>query len=128
MPYIKTARFSHPIQRLIDKNRIWISVDDGIEMCNQSDQADSWEKPRRLVVVRRKVEQDDKTLTAGKTWSLFPEDEIHRNYRYSAYFTNQEISATEAALLWVMFAYNLMSIFRLFVLQEKTQKTGSTWR
>jgi len=164
MNYIIAARFSHPIQRLIDKNQVWLSVDDGIEICNQSYQSDSWEKPRRLVVVRRKVEQEDKALTVGKTLSLFPEDEIHRNYRYSAYFTNQEISATdvwrsyrargdaenrikelkqdfgvdsfvlkeffatEAALLFTMFAYNLMSIFRLFVLQEKTQKTLSTLR
>lgn len=27
--------------------------------------------------------------------SLFPEDEIHRNYRYSAYITNQNLSATD---------------------------------
>lgn len=164
MKYIIAARFSHPIQRLIDKNQVWMSVDNGIEICNQSYQASSWEKPRRLVVVRRKVEQDNKALTVGKTLSLFPEDEIHRNYRYSAYFTNQEASATdvwrsyrargdaenrikelkqdfgvdsfvlkdffatEAALLFVMFAYNLMSIFRLLVLQEKTQKTLSTLR
>ena len=87
------------------------------------------------------------------------EDEIHRNYRYSAYITNQEQSATdvwrtlpkqrrcresnqgikrqilepkvltlkaffptEAALIFSMIAYNLMSIFRLFVLQEKRRK------
>ena len=96
--------------------------------------------------------------------SLFPEDEIHRNYRYSAYFTNQTCSmvdvwktyrmrgdaenrikelkqdfgaesfnlkdfyATEAVLIFLMTAYNLMSLFRLFVLQEKTQKTLSTLR
>ena len=96
--------------------------------------------------------------------SLFPEDEIHRNYRYSAYMTNLEYSAvdvwrnyrargnaenrikelkqdfgaesfnlkeffpTEAALIFAMIAYNLMSIFRIFVLQEKTQKTLSTLR
>ena len=35
---------------------------------------------------------------------------------------------TEAALIFSMIAYNLMSIFRLFVLQEKTQKTLSTLR
>ncbi len=34
--------------------------------------------------------------------------------------------ASEAALLFVMFAYNLITIFRIFVLQEKTQKTVST--
>jgi hypothetical protein len=47
------------------------------------------------VVVRRKVKQDDIALPVGKTLSLFPEDEIHRNNRYSAYFTNQELSATD---------------------------------
>ena len=36
--------------------------------------------------------------------------------------------ATEAALIFVMIAYNLMSIFRMFVLQEKTQKRLSTLR
>jgi hypothetical protein len=36
--------------------------------------------------------------------------------------------ATEAALIFVMVAYNLMSIFRMFVLQEKTQKRLSTLR
>ena len=36
--------------------------------------------------------------------------------------------ATEAALTFVMSAYNLMSIFRMFVLQEKTQKRLSTLR
>ncbi|WP_206366747.1 transposase [Sphingobacterium sp. SGL-16] len=95
---------------------------------------------------------------------LFPDDEIHRNYRYSAYFTNNEFAATdvwrmyrqrgdaenrikelkadfgaeslslkgfyatEAALIFSMIAYNLMSIFRIFVLQEKTQKTLTTLR
>jgi IS4 transposase len=36
--------------------------------------------------------------------------------------------ATETALIFVMIAYNLMSIFRMFVLQEKTQKRLSTLR
>lgn len=40
----------------------------------------------------------------------------------------KEFFPTEAALIFSMIAYNLMSIFRLFVLQEKTQKTLSTLR
>jgi hypothetical protein len=36
--------------------------------------------------------------------------------------------ATEAALIFVMVAYNLMSIFRMFVLQEKTQRRLCTLR
>ena len=36
--------------------------------------------------------------------------------------------ATEAALTFAMIAYNLMALFRTFVLQEKTQKTLATLR
>lgn len=36
--------------------------------------------------------------------------------------------ATEAALTFAMIAYNLMSLFRQFILQEKTQKRLSTLR
>lgn len=121
-----------------------------------------WESPRRIVIVRQRIEERPKAT--GKQLSLFPEDEIHRNYRYSAYFTNQQYAATdvwrnyrargdaenrikelkedfgadsfnlkgffptEAALHFVMIAYNLMSLFRIFVLQEKTQKRLSTLR
>jgi hypothetical protein len=96
--------------------------------------------------------------------SLFPDEELYKNYRYSAYFTNlvfapaevwrmycgrgdaenriKEIKydsgfdsfilkgfyATEAALMFAIIAYNFMSIFRMFALQEKTQKRLSTLR
>lgn len=36
--------------------------------------------------------------------------------------------ATEASLMFAMIAYNLMSLFRMFVIQDKTQKTLSTLR
>ena len=160
LPYIVAARFTHPIQHLIDKQDFWVKVDDGIEICDKTCQAQSWQKPRRIVIVRQKIEK--RPQAGGKQLSLFPEDEIHRNYRYSAYFTNQACSmvdvwrtyrlrrdaenrikelkqdfgaesfnlkdfyATEAALIFSMAAYNLMSLFRLFVLQEKTQKTSTS--
>ncbi len=160
--YIVAAKFLYPVQRLIDRQEAWIGIDDGVEICSKTYQAESWDKPRRIVIVRQKLQERPKA--AGKTLSLFPEDELHRNYRYSAYVTNQTYSATdvwrnyrgradcenrikelkqdfgadnfclkdfwatEAALIFVMIAYNLMSIFRMFVLQEKTQKTLSTLR
>ena len=160
--YIVAARFMHPIQHLINKQEAWIGIGDGIEICDKTYQAQSWGQSRRLVIVRQKIKL--RPEASGKTLSLFPEDEIHRQYRYSAYVTNQTYSATdvwrnyrgradcenrikelkqdfgadnfclkdfwatEAALIFVMIAYNLMSIFRLFVLQEKTQKTLSTLR
>jgi uncharacterized membrane protein YbhN (UPF0104 family) len=37
-------------------------------------------------------------------------------------------SKTAAALTFAMIAYNLMALFRTFILQEKTQKTLSTLR
>lgn len=125
-------------------------------------QSESWEKPRRMVIVRQKIK--DRPQATGKQLGLFPEEEIHRNYRYSAYFTNMKLApaeiwrlyrgrgdaenrikelkydfgfdsfnlqnfyATEAALTFAMIAYNLMALFRTFVLQEKTQKTLSTLR
>lgn len=137
-------------------------LDNGIEICEQMYKSDSWKNSRRLVLVRQQLKI--RPNAPGKTLSLFPEDEIHRNYRYSAYVTNLEFAAseiwrmyrgrgdaenrikelkydfgfdsfnlngffpTEAALIFVMIAYNLMALFRTFVLQEKTQKTLSTLR
>jgi hypothetical protein len=160
--YIVAAKFTHPIQRLISQNDGWLSVDNGIEICDKFYQASNWEQARRIVIVRQKIQLRPKA--PGKQLSLFAEDEIYKNYRYSAYITNQEYSAmdvwrnyrargdaenrikelksdfgadsfnlksfyaTEAALLFSMIAYNLMAIFKLFVLQEKTQKTLSTLR
>lgn len=162
MHYIVAAKFTHPVQHLIDQQDFWMGIDKGIEICEKTYQAKSWEKPRRIVIVRQKIEE--RPTATGRTLSLFPEDEIHRNYRYSAYVTNVEYAATdvwrnyrargdaenrikelkqdfgaesfnlkeffptEAALMFAMIAYNLMSIFRIFVLQEKTQKTLSTLR
>ncbi len=160
--YIIAAKFTHPVQHLIDRQDLWLRVDEGIEICDKTYQASSWDQPRRIVIVRQKIAT--RPDAPGKTLSLFPEDEVHRNYRYSAYFTNQQYAAadvwrtyrargdaenrikelkqdfgaesfnlkeffpTEAALIFAMIAYNLMSIFRIFVLQEKTQKTLSTLR
>ena len=160
--YIIAAKFTHPIQRTIDSSNAWITLDDGIEICEQIYQSDSWKTARRLVIVRQKIKERPKA--PGKLLSLFPEDEIHRNYRYSAYVTNLDFApaevwrmyrgrgdaenrikelkydfgfdsfnlnsfyATEAALTFAMIAYNIMSLFRTFVLQEKTQKTLTTLR
>jgi hypothetical protein len=162
MNYIIAARFTHPIQRLISMQDVWINVDEGIEICDKTYQGNEWDHPRRIVIIRQKIQQ--RPNSAGKQLSLFPEDELYRNYRYAAYFTNlrygaidvwrmyrsrgdaenrikelkadfgaesfnlNDFNATETALTFVMIAYNLMSLFRTFVLQEKTQRTLSTLR
>ena len=53
--------------------------------------------------------------------------EIKYDFGFDA-FNMKDFWATEAALIFVVIAYNLMSIFRMFVLQEKTQRTLSTLR
>jgi hypothetical protein len=162
MDYIVAVKFTAPIQRLIQASNNWVVLDTGIEICEQIYQSESWHKPRRIVIVRQKVKERPKAT--GKQLKLFKEEEIYKNYRYSAYVTNMKLApieiwrlyrgrgdaenrikelkydfgfdsfnlkdfyATEAALLFAMIAYNLMSLFRTFVLQEKTQKTLSTLR
>jgi len=162
MDYVVAAKFSQPIQRLIAASNNWILLDTGIEICEQLYQSDSWTKSRRLVIVRQTLK--DRPKATGKQLGLFAEQEIYKNYRYSAYLTNLKLApaeiwrlyrgrgdaenrikelkydfgfdsfnlkdfyATEAALTFAMIAYNLMALFRTFVLQEKTQKTLSTLR
>lgn len=160
--YIIAAKFTHPVQRLIVDNKVWVRVDDSIEICEPSYQSDSWSKSRRVIVVRQKIK--DRPDAVGKTLSLFPEEEEYRNYRYSAYVTSLKLSPVEvwrlyrgranaenyikelkydfgfdsfhlkdfytpeAALIFAMIAYNLMSLFKQFIKQEKTQRRLSTLR
>lgn len=162
MDYIIAAKFTHPIQRIIKASTNWIVLDTGIEICEQMYQSQSWKTPRRIIIVRQKIQ--DRPSAPGKQLTLFSEEEIHQNYRYSAYITSMKLApaqiwriyrgrgdaenrikelkydfgfdsfnlqsfyATEAALTFVMIAYNLMALFRMFLLQEKTQKTLSTLR
>ena len=162
MDYIIAAKFTHPIQRLIHDNTNWILLDTGIEISEQMYQSSAWQKPRRMVIVRQRIK--DRPKAPGKQLALFLEEEIYKNYRYSAYVTNLKLAspeiwrlyrgranaenrikelkydfgfdsfnlkgffATEAALTFAMIAYNLMSLFRTFVLQDKVQKTLSTLR
>jgi len=162
MDYVVAAKFTHPIQRIIDAQAHWILLDTGIEICEQEYQSGAWKKPRRMVIVRQQIRE--RQNAPGKQLRLFSEEEIHRNYRYSAYVTNLKLApaevwrlyrgrgdaenrikelkydfgfdsfnlkdfyATEAALTFAMIAYNLMSLFRTFLLQEKTQKTLATLR
>ncbi len=57
MEYIVAARFTHPVQRLIDAHRNWILLDTGIEICEQMYQSNAWKKPRRMVIVRQRINE-----------------------------------------------------------------------
>jgi hypothetical protein len=160
--YIVAARFYEPIQRIIAGNQVWTTLDEGIEISELQYKGQLWNKPRRMIVVRQKIEKRPKS--AGKTLKLFQDEDYYRQYRYSAYITNLTLSAadvwrlyrgrgdaenrikelkydfgfdsfnmqsffgTEATLIFAMLAYNLMALFRQFLLNSKVQHTLSTLR
>jgi len=162
LDYLVAVRFYIPIQKMISLRQNWLHVDEGIEICDTTYQSPEWEKPRRIVVVRQKVQERPKAV--GKTLSIFEGTDYHYVYRYSAYITNlklpatevwrlyrgradsenrikelrqdfglnsfslKEFYATETALTVAMTAYNLMAIFRLFILKSEVQHTLSTLR
>jgi hypothetical protein len=74
-------------------------------------------------------------LAAAEIWRLYrgradAENRI-KELKYDFGFDSFNLKnfyATEAALTFAMIAYNLMALFRTFVLQEKTQRTLSTLR
>ena len=79
MDYIVAVKFTHPIQRVIQQSNNWIVLDTGIEICEQMYQSDSWDKPRRIVIVRQKIK--DRPKAPGKQLRLFEEEEVGRDYR-----------------------------------------------
>ncbi len=74
------------IQRTIQSQKIWIILDEGIEIAETIYQSPTWDKPRRLVIVRQQVAQRPKAT--GKMLRLFEDDEIINGYRHSCYITN----------------------------------------
>ena len=78
---------------IIKESTSWIVLDTGIEICEQVYQSDSWQVPRRLVIVRQKIK--DRPNAPGKQLRMFLEDEVFKNYRYSAYITNMNLVPAE---------------------------------
>lgn len=162
MNYIIAAKFYQPIKWKLAKHSTWLSLDPGLEIGETTYQADDWEKPRRLIMVRQEINKRPKAV--GKQLRLFEDEGIYKNYRYSCFITNMGLPAkviydtyrgradcenrikevkydfgaesfnvndfwaTEAALNFVMMAYNLMSLFRQVIIKGKTQQFLKTIR
>lgn len=160
--YIIVARHYSTIQRKVAGLKNWWTLDNGLQITETTYQSDTWESPRRLVVVRQHIEKRPKAT--GKQLKLFAEEGIYENYRYSCYITNLELSpkmvwdmyrgradcenrikeikedfgfdhfnmqdfaATEAALNFVVVAYNIMSLFKQAVLRTDTLHQLKTLR
>lgn len=91
--YILSARLYYPLQVLIARHKLWLKLDNGVEIAELEYQAGEWQAPRRIIVVRQ--EKELRPRSAGKQLSLFEEDEIIGQYRYSAYVTNLDLPARE---------------------------------
>lgn len=74
----------------------WVEHADGICVGELMFKAENWDKARRIVIVKQQV--DLRPKAPGKL--LFPDDEIYRNYRYTAYVTNSKLSSV---LVWELY-------------------------
>lgn len=160
--YVIVARHYSTIQRKVAGLKDWWTLEDGLQITETTYQSDTWEEPRRLVVVRQQIKKRPKAT--GRQLKLFKEEGVYQDYRYSCYITNLELSAhmvwkvyrgradcenrikeikedfgfgnfnmqdfaaTEAALNFVVIAYNIMSLFKQAVLQSDTLHQLKTLR
>ena len=67
--YIISCPMYVTVQRKIQSQQAWITLDEGIEIAETTHQSPTWDAPRRLVMVRQKISERPKA--ADKTLSLF---------------------------------------------------------
>ena len=54
--YIIAVKMYPNIKKEIQLHKTWWSLKDGVEICEFDYQSPDWKKPRRMVVVRKKIE------------------------------------------------------------------------
>jgi hypothetical protein len=81
------------LQRTIESQKVWMQLEEGIELAQAYYQSPTWDKSRRLIMVRQKVAVRPKAT--GKVLSLFEDDEIINGYRHSCYITNLSLPPAE---------------------------------
>ena len=70
-----------------------MKIENGIEITEFAYQGEDWEKPRRMVAVRQKIEIRPKAT--GKQLKLFEDDIEINGYRYSCYITSLKLSPAD---------------------------------
>jgi len=91
--YIMAVPMYVTVQRKIVSSKSWLKIEDGIEITEFEYQGDDWEKPRRMVAVRQKINTRPKAT--GKQLSLFEDDMEINDYRYSCYITSLKLSPAD---------------------------------
>jgi len=89
--YIVAARLYTPIKRKLAYQETWLKLDEGIEIAEVEYQSLEWKKPRRMIMVRQEINKRPKAV--GKQFRIFENEEIYKNYRYSAFITNMDLPA-----------------------------------
>jgi hypothetical protein len=91
--YIVAVPMYVTIQRKIVSLKTWLKIENDIEIAEFDYQAEDWEKQRRMVVVRQKI--DTRPKATGKQLKLFEDDSEINGYRYSCYITSLKLSPAD---------------------------------
>lgn len=97
--HIISARLTQALQQGIKDRCKWQQVEPGLEVSELSYQPHGWEDAQRLVVVRQHVRRKQGAV-AGKTLSLFADDEDLQGWRYGAMLTDLTLPALEVWRLY----------------------------
>ena len=91
--YIIAAKFYPTIKRTIAEAGTWLYLAEGVEVAEDIFCSQDWKKPRRIIIVRQKI--DRRPNATGKKVTLFGVEIDHGAYRYSCFITNLEIPPAE---------------------------------
>lgn len=94
LSYIIACRLNNRIKYSLTHEKTWVEVADGLEIAETTYQAEHWDSPRRIVMVRQEVEKRPKA--AGKQvrqLELFGDEQDFGKYRYSCFVTNLALPA-----------------------------------
>lgn len=121
MDYVVAVKFTHPIQHLIHDSKNWVVYTQATgKQLSLFSEEEIYRKYRYSAYVT------NMKLPAPEVWRLYRGrgdaenriKELKYDFGFDSFNLN-DFYATEAALTFAMIAYNLMSLFRMFVLQEK---------
>ena len=88
--YVTAVKFYPTIKKEVRDLKNWISIKDGIEMCEFTYQSPDWKIARRMVAVRKNISKLKKA-----TGKLLLFDEQIQTNRYSVYVTNLDLPAEQ---------------------------------
>ena len=93
--YIIAVKMYPTIKKELQLQKPWWTIKNGMEICEFEYQSPEWEKPRRMIAVRKNIE-----ILAKATGKLLLFDEPAGKYRYSLYVTNLDLPAEQ---IWLSY-------------------------